>query len=89
MEDCFQEQKNSDIGERTTLCGNNSALLESTEQKFEVWLLEQALGWSLWIRRVGDDDIKLVLVVIEELETISNVNLCLWVLESDSHSWKV
>jgi hypothetical protein len=70
----------NDIGKRTTLCGNNATLLESSEKQLEVWLLEQALCWSLWVRRVGNDDIKLILVVIQEFEAISNVNLDLGVL---------
>jgi hypothetical protein len=74
---------------RTTLCGNNATLLESAEQQFKVWLLEQALSWSLRIRRISNDHIELVLVVIQEFESITNVNLDFWVLESDGHAWEV
>jgi hypothetical protein len=78
-----------DKEERTTLCSNNSPVLEGTEQQFEVWLLEQALCWSLWVGRIGDDNIKLILVIIQELESISNVSLDLWVLVTDCHAGKV
>ena len=71
------------------LGGDDTALLESSEEKGEVWLLEESLGWSVWVGGVGDNNVKLVLVVIKELETISDVDLDLWVLVGDSHSWKV
>jgi len=75
--------------ERTTLCGNNTTLLEGSGQQFEVWLLEQALCWSLWVGRIGDDNIKLILVIIQEFESISNVSLDFWVLVTDCHPGKV
>jgi hypothetical protein len=78
-----------DKGERTTLCSNNSAVLEGTEQQFEVWLLEQALCWSLWVGRIGDDNIKLILVIIQEFESISNMSFDFWVLVTDCHPGKV
>ena len=71
------------------MCRNNATLLESSKQKLEVWLLEKHLGWSLWVRGVSDDDVELVLVVIKELESISDVDLDLGVLVADGHSWKV
>lgn len=71
------------------MSGNDTSFLESTEEQLEVWLLEQALSWSLWVGGVGDDNIELVLVVIQELESISNVNLNLWVLVADGHAWEV
>jgi hypothetical protein len=70
----------NDIGERTTLCGNNATLSESSKEQLKVWLLEQALCWSLWIRRIGDDHIELVLVVVQEFEAVSDVDLDLGVL---------
>jgi hypothetical protein len=51
--------------------------------------LEQTLCWSLWIRRVGNDDIKLILVIIQELESVSNMNLNLRMLITNGHSRKV
>lgn len=77
-----------DKGEPTTLSRDDTTLLESTEEELEVWLLEQSLGWALWVGRVGDDDIELVLVVVEELESISDVDLDLWVLVGNGHSWE-
>jgi hypothetical protein len=71
------------------LCRDDTTLLESAEQKLEVWLLEERLGRSLWVGRVGDDDIELILVVVEELESITNVDLDLWVLVADGHAWEV
>lgn len=68
---------------------NDTSLSQSTIEKLEVWLLEQALCWSLWIGRVGDDNIEFVLVVIEELESVSDVNLDLWVLVAGGHLWQV
>jgi hypothetical protein len=78
-----------DRGKHTTLCGNNATLLESSEEEFKVWLLEQALCWSLWVRGVSDDDVKLILVVVQELETISNVDLDLGVLVADGHARQI
>jgi hypothetical protein len=48
--------------------------------------LEQTLSWSLWVRGVGDDDIKGILVVIQELEAISDMYLNLGVLEANRHA---
>jgi hypothetical protein len=85
----YKSKNVCDKGERTTLCSNNSPIHEGTEQQFEVWLLEQALCWSLWVGRIGDNNIKLILVVIQELESISNVSLDLWVLVTDCHAGKI
>ena len=71
------------------MCSNNATLLEGSGQQFEVWLLEQALCWSLWVGRIGDDNIKLILVIIQEFESISNVSLDFWVLVTDCHPGKV
>jgi hypothetical protein len=71
------------------LCGNNATLLERSEEQLKIWLLEQALRWALWIGRIGNDNIELVLVVIEELEAVSNVNLDLGVLIRDGHAREV
>jgi len=79
----------ANVGERTTLCGNHSALFESAKQQLEVRLLEQALGWSLWIRGISDDDIEFVLVVVQELEPVSDVDLDFGVLVADGHSREV
>jgi len=71
------------------LSSNDSAFLQSTKEKLKVGLLEQALSWSLWVGGVSDDDIKFILIVIQELEAISDVDLDLWVLIADGHSWEV
>ena len=78
-----------DIGEHTTLGSNNPAFLKGTKEQLKVGFLEQALGRPLRIRRVGDDDIKAVLVVFQELEAIANVNLDLGVLVANGHSGEV
>lgn len=77
-----------DKGEPTTLSRDDTALLKSTEEELEVWLLEKSLGWALWVGRVGDDDIELILVVVEELKSISDMDLDLWVLVRNGHSWE-
>jgi len=71
------------------LCGNDTPLLESSVEQLEIWLLEQALCWSLWVRRVGNDDIECVFEILQILETISNVNFHLGVLEANGHSGEV
>ena len=70
----------NDKGERTTLCGNNATFFESSKEQLKVWLLEQALCWSLWVRGIGDDDIELVLIVVQELETVPDMDLDFGVL---------
>jgi len=62
---------------------------QSIVQKLEVGLLEQALGGTLGVRGVGDDDIKAVLVVVQELEAIANVDLALGVLVTLGHLGQV
>jgi hypothetical protein len=71
------------------LCRNNPTLLESSKEQLEVWLLEQALSGSLWVRGVGDDNIEGILVIVQELEAISNMNLDLRVLETNRHAWEI
>ena len=71
------------------MCGDNATLLESSEEQLKVWLLEQALCRALWVRRVGNDDVEFVLVVLQELEAVSDVDLDLGVLETNGHAWEV
>jgi hypothetical protein len=78
-----------DVGEHTTLGSDNPTLLECTEEELEVGLLEQALSRALRVRRVSDDDIKAVLVILEELEAIADVDLDLGVLVADGHVGQV
>lgn len=58
-------------------------------QKLEVGLLEQALGRTLGVGGVSDDDVEAVLVVIQELEAVANVDLDLGVLVALSHAGEV
>lgn len=50
-----------------------TALLQGVLEELEVWWLEKGLSGTDWVGRVSDDDIVLVLVVGEELESISDV----------------
>lgn len=72
-----------------TLCGDDTAVPQSIMQKLEVGLLEQALGGTLWVRGVGDNDIEAVLVVVQELEAITDVDLALRVLVTLGHLGQV
>lgn len=73
----------------TTLGGNNAALAESIMEKLEVGLLEKRLGRALGIGGVRDDDVKGVLVVVEELEAVADVDLDLGVVEAGRHVGEV
>jgi len=75
--------------EHTTLSSNDTALTESVVEELEVALLEESLGGTIGVGGVGDDDVELVLVVVEELEAIANVGLGLGVLEADGHALEV
>ena len=44
-------------------------------EKLEVRLLEEALGRALGVRRVGDDDVEGVLVLVEELEAVAGLGV--------------
>ena len=79
----------ADIGEHTTLGSNNALLGQCTMEQLKVWLLEQSFGRSLWIGRVGDNDIEAVLVILKKLESVSNVDLNLGVLVTDGHAGEV
>ena len=70
----------------TTLSGNNSTFAKCTVEELEIGLLEESLGGTLWVAGVGDDDIKLVLLVLEELESVANNGLHLGVVETDRHA---
>lgn len=75
--------------QRTTLGGDDTAIAEGTSQKLKVGLLEQTLGRTLRVRRVGDNHVELVLLGLEELEAIANVGLDLRVLVADGHAGEV
>jgi len=71
------------------LGSDDAAWPQRAVEKLEVGLLEEALGRTLGIRRVGDDDVKGLLVIVEELEAVANVDLDLWVLEANRHARQV
>jgi hypothetical protein len=71
------------------MCWKVITNLQGAVQKLKVWLLEEGLSWSIWVGRVGDDNVKLVLVLLKELEAVSNVDLDIWVLEANGHGWQV
>jgi hypothetical protein len=73
----------------TTLGGNNAALAEGIVEKLEVGLLEERLGRALGVGGVRDDDVKGVLVVVEELEAVADVDLDLGVFEAGRHVGEV
>lgn len=67
------------------MSGNDAALTEGIVKKLEVGLLEQALGRAIGIGGVGDDDVESVLVVVEELEAVTDVDSALGVGEAGGH----
>ena len=69
--------------------GDDAALAKSALEQLEVGLLEERLGGALGVGRVGDDNVELVLVVVEELEAVANVHLNLGVLVSNAHAGEV
>jgi len=71
------------------LGGNDTAFTERTVEQLEVGLLEESLGGTLWVAGVGDDDIELALLVLEELEAVANDGGGLGVLEADRHAGEV
>jgi hypothetical protein len=71
------------------LCGNDSTLAEGAVEKLKVRLLEEGLSGTLWVAGVGDDDVELALLVLEELEAVADNGLGLGVLEADGHAGEV
>lgn len=68
------------------MSSDDATLAEGVVEKLKVGLLEEALGRAFGVRRVGDDDIEGVLVVIEELEAVTNVDSALGVGKTSSHA---
>ena len=68
-----------------SLGGQVSALLQGILEELEVRGLEESLGGSNGVRRVGDDNVVLVFVVGEELESISDVDGDSWILVAFRH----
>lgn len=71
------------------MSSNDTALTKSVVEELEVALLEESLGGTIGIGGVGDDDVELVLVVVEELEAIADVGLGLGVVEATGHGGEV
>jgi hypothetical protein len=71
------------------LGGDDAALAQGALEQLEVGLLEESLGGALGVGGVGDDDVELVLVVVEELEAVADVHLDLGVLVADAHAGQV
>ncbi|KAH3662402.1 hypothetical protein OGAPHI_005654 [Ogataea philodendri] len=71
------------------LSGDDTFLGESVVKKLEVWFLEQRLCRTFWVRGVGDDHVKTILVVVQELETVSDMDSDLWVGVRFGHLWEV
>jgi hypothetical protein len=74
---------------RTTLGGDDTSITQSVSEELKVGLLEEALGGTLGVRAVGDDDVELVLALLEELEAVADVDLDVGVLEADAHAGEV
>ena len=60
--------------EAFSLGGDGSTSLERLLEELEVGLLEEGGGGSNGIRRIGNDNVEFSLLVLKELESISNVN---------------
>lgn len=63
--------------------------LESAKKKLKVGFLEERLGRTLGVGRVGNDDVKGVFVAFQELEPVANMDGSLGVLEPDGHGGQV
>jgi hypothetical protein len=73
----------------TTLGSNNTAIAEGLIEELKVGLLEQRLGGTLGVGRVGDNHVECVLILGQELKAIANVDLDLGVVEANSHIGKI
>lgn len=62
---------------------------QRSKQQLEIRLLEQTLGRAFRITAVRNDDIKLVLLVRQELEPISDMHRHIWVLKPNAHARKI
>lgn len=69
--------------------GDDTSITQSVSEKLKVGLLEEALSGTLRVRAVGDDNVELVLALLQELESIANVNPNVGVLEADAHAGQV
>lgn len=71
------------------LGGDDTLLGQSIVEQLKVGLLEERLGRALGVGGVGDDDIKGVLVLGQELEAIANVDLDTGVVKANSEAREV
>ncbi len=69
--------------------GDDTSITQSVSEKLKVGLLEEALSGTFGVGAVGDDNIELVLALLQELESIANVDLDVGVLEADAHAGQV
>lgn len=65
------------------LSSEDTVLSEGLLDEGEVSLIEEGGGRSSGVRRVGDDNVELVLVLLDELETITDVDGDALILVSD------
>lgn len=69
--------------------GDNTPIPQRIPQQLKVRLLEQTLRRALRVTAVGDDNIKLILAVLEELKAITDVDTNVGVLEANAHAGEV
>lgn len=68
---------------------DHASFAQGSVQQLKVGLLEQRLGGAFRVGAIGDDHVKLVLVVSQEFEAVANVGLDVGVLEANAHAGKV
>lgn len=71
------------------MCGDDTAIAESVVKELEIRLLEKGLGRALGVRRIGDNDVEGVLVVGQELESVSDMDFDLGVVVTGGHVGEV
>jgi hypothetical protein len=72
-----------------TLSGENTLLGKSILQKLEEIRTKERLGGTIGIRGISNNNIILVGLILQEFETITNVDLDLGVLETNGHVGKI
>lgn len=68
------------------MSGDDATWPKGVMEELEVGFLEEALGGAIRVGRVGDDDVEGVLVLVEELEAVTDVDFDLGVVESGRHA---
>ena len=69
--------------------GNDTAFTECAVKQLEVRLLEKSFSRTLWVAGVGNDDVELALLVLKELEAVTDDGGGLGVLEANGHAREV